>query len=89
MTFPVKFHTDEHVSDAVAQGLQRRGIDVTTTAQAGLLGAPDHLQLAYALREGRVMVSHDADMLRLAAAGTPHAGVAYCHGKKYGVGPSS
>jgi hypothetical protein len=30
---------------------------------------------------------HDADMLRLASAGTPHAGVAYCHGQKYKVGP--
>ncbi|HSZ56640.1 MAG TPA: hypothetical protein VK797_13315 [Tepidisphaeraceae bacterium] len=26
-------------------------------------------------------------MLRLASAGTPHAGVAYCHGQKYKVGP--
>jgi hypothetical protein len=35
----MKFHTDEHVSEAVALGLRRRGLDVTTTVQAGLLGA--------------------------------------------------
>ena len=82
----MKFHIDEHVSDAVAQGLRRRGFDVTTTAQAGLLGAPDADQLAYCRREEKVMVSHDADMLRLAATGTPHAGIAYCHNQKYKPG---
>jgi predicted nuclease of predicted toxin-antitoxin system len=82
----VTFHTDENVSEAVALGLRRRGLDVTTTNEAGLRGATDEAQLAYALRESRVVISHDADMLRLASAGTPHAGVAYCHGQKYKVG---
>jgi len=80
------FHTDEHVSEAVAQGLRRRGIDVTTTPQAGLLGTEDLEQLAFCRRENRVMVSHDTDMLRLAAAGVTHAGIAYCHNQKYKAG---
>jgi hypothetical protein len=75
----VKFHTDENVTDAVAQGLRQRGIDVTITHEVGLARASDEEQLAYALRESRVIVSHDADMLRLASVGTPHAGLAYCH----------
>jgi len=83
----VRFHTDENVSAAVAQGLRRRGLDVTTTNEAGLRSAADDVQLAYALRESRVMISHDADMLRLARSGTAHAGVAYCHREKYKVGP--
>ena len=33
----IRFHLDEHVDGAVAVGLRRRNIDVTTTAQAGLL----------------------------------------------------
>lgn len=82
----MKFHTDEHIAEAVALGLRRRGIDVTTTPQARLLGAADDVQLAYARSEGRVIVSHDPDMLRLAAAGTPHAGIAYCPHQKYNVG---
>jgi predicted nuclease of predicted toxin-antitoxin system len=82
----VRFHADENVSEAVAQGLLRRGFDITTTNEVGLRGATDEEQLAYALRESRVMISHDADMLRLASAGTPHAGLAYCHGQKYKVG---
>jgi hypothetical protein len=83
----MKFHTDENVSAAVASGLRRRGFDVTTTQEAGLLRASDLDQLAYGLREGRIVVSHDADMLRLAASNVAHAGIAYCHQGKYKAGP--
>jgi hypothetical protein len=31
MPLSIKFHLDEHVSGAIAAGLRRRGIDVTTT----------------------------------------------------------
>jgi predicted nuclease of predicted toxin-antitoxin system len=82
----MKFHLDEHVSHAVLQGLLRRGLDATISEQVHLLGATDAEQLAYCTREDRVMVSHDADMLRLAAGGTPHAGIAYCHNQKYKAG---
>jgi len=82
----MRFHTDEHVPFAVVLGLRRRGLDVTTTPDAGLLGAPDEDQLGYCRREGRVMVSHDPDMLRLAAEGAAHAGIAHCHAQKYKTG---
>jgi hypothetical protein len=82
----VKLHTDEHIADAVATGLRRRGLDVTTSAQAGLLGVSDEEQLAYCRRERRVIISHDPDMLRLAAEGISHAGIAYCHSRKYKTG---
>lgn len=82
----MKFHTDENVSETVALGLERRGFDVSTTPGAGLRGVSDEDQLAYCLREERVMVSHDADMLRLAAAGASHAGIAYCHNQRYKAG---
>jgi predicted nuclease of predicted toxin-antitoxin system len=82
----VKFHTDENVSQAVAQGLRNRGLDVTTTQDVGLQRARDEDQLAFALQESRAMVTHDADMLRLARAGASHAGIAYCHVQKYRVG---
>lgn len=32
----IRFHMDENVNTAIADGLRRRGIDVTTTAKAGL-----------------------------------------------------
>jgi hypothetical protein len=60
------------------QGLRLRGIDVTTSTDAGLIGAGDEAQLAFALTQQHVIVSHDRDLLRLHAAGVAHAGIAYC-----------
>jgi hypothetical protein len=48
----LRFHLDESVASAVAAGLRRRGIDVTTATDAGLRQANDevhlHLQCAKA-----------------------------------------
>ncbi len=74
----LRFHLDEHVPHAVAHGLRRRQIDVTTTTDAGLLGASDEEHVAFAIRENRVIFTNDRDFLRLAAAGSAHAGIVYC-----------
>ncbi len=74
----IRFHLDENCSKAVAGGLRRRGIDVTTTPEVGLMGAIDEQQAAYCLAEGRILFTQDQDFLRLDAAGVPHAGIAYC-----------
>lgn len=73
----MRFHLDEHVAHAVATGLRRRGIDVTTTADADLLDAPDENHVVYALRENRVIFTQDRDFLRIAARGDEHAGIIY------------
>jgi predicted nuclease of predicted toxin-antitoxin system len=59
------FHLDEHIASAVAVGLRSHGVDLTTTAEAGLTAASDEEQLAYARDAGRVLVTHDAGFLRL------------------------
>src|SRR5262245_50790580 len=82
----LKFHLDEHVAFALATGLRRHGIDLTTSADAGLLNADDEAQLAFATAEERVLVTHDHDFLRLHSAWLPHHGIAYCHQNKYSVG---
>jgi predicted nuclease of predicted toxin-antitoxin system len=69
---------DEHVPHAVAHGLRRREIDVTTTTDAGLIEASDDEHIAFALREQRVIFTNDRDFLRLAATGVSHAGIVYC-----------
>ena len=79
MPLVLKFHLDEHVSPAIAAGLRRRGIDVTTTREVGLQGADDTDHIAFALPAGRVIVTHDEDYLMLHAQGVRHAGIAYCH----------
>ena len=75
----IRFHLDEHVAHAVADGLRQLGIDVTTTTDANLLGAEDGDQIAYGLAQGRVIFTEDDDLLVLAAAGCQHAGLGYCH----------
>jgi predicted nuclease of predicted toxin-antitoxin system len=73
----IRFHLDENVDHAIAHGLRRHGIDVTVSSEVGLLSAPDEEQLAFALAQQRVIVTHDRDMLRLARRGVPYAGIAY------------
>jgi predicted nuclease of predicted toxin-antitoxin system len=59
----IRFHLDEHCDPAIAAGLRLHNIDVTTTANAGLLRAPDEKQVAYALNERRVVFTQDKDFL--------------------------
>jgi predicted nuclease of predicted toxin-antitoxin system len=80
------FHLDEHGAKALANGLRRLGIDVTTTFEVGLAGASDEEQLAYSLAQGRVIFTQDDDFLCIHAAGIPHAGIAYCHQESRSVG---
>lgn len=59
---------------------------MTTTADAGLLGAQDVDQIAYGLGQGRVIFTEDDDLLVLAAAGTAHSGLVYCHQNVRSIG---
>lgn len=82
----ILFHLDENCTKAIAKGLRRHGIDVTTTPEAGLLGATDEEQLAYGLSLGRVIFTQDRDFLRIQAAGIPHAGIVYCERDTKSIG---
>jgi hypothetical protein len=82
----IRFQLDEHCDPAIAHGLRRLGIDVTTTPEVGLIGRTDEEQVAHALPLGRVIFTQDRDDLRLHASGKPHAGIAYCHQQSRGIG---
>lgn len=86
MSRTIQFHLDENCPNAIAEGLRRRGIDVTTTPEVGLIGATDEEQTAHALAEGRVIFTQDQDFLAINAAGVPHAGIAYCRQGKRTTG---
>ena len=60
----IRFHLDEHVDHDIATGLRTRGIDVTTTADAGLLRAGDEEHMAFALPEKRVIFDTRPKSLR-------------------------
>jgi hypothetical protein len=82
----IRFHLDENCPRAIALGLRRRGIDATTTPEAGLLGAADEEQAAYALLASRVIFTQDRDFLRIHATGIAHAGIAYCEKDTRSIG---
>jgi len=82
----IRYHLDEHVDRAVAEGLRHRGVDVTTTVGAGLEGAADEDQLTFAAAQGRVFVTRDRHFLVLHSHGVAHAGIAFWHSKRRNVG---
>ena len=71
--------------NAVAAGLRSRGIDVTTTDEAGLRSMADAEHLSFAASHGRVLVTRDADFLRLAPR-EAHAGIVYWNPKHRNLG---
>jgi hypothetical protein len=82
----IRFHLDEHVDPSISDGLKRRGIDVTTTVDAGLVWETDKRHAEYVVRTQRVMCTQDADFLRMHAAGWNHDGIAYCRPHSRSVG---
>jgi predicted nuclease of predicted toxin-antitoxin system len=82
----IQFHLDEQVELAIAEALRRRGIDVSTTPEAGLLGATDEEQLAFAISQERVIFTKDDDFLALHRRCLEHYGIAYCHQNSRSLG---
>ena len=82
----IRFHLDEQVDRAIGEALSRRGIDVTTTPEAGLLGAVDQEQLAFAISQQRVIFTRDDDFLAFHQRGIEHYGLVYCHQNSRSIG---
>ena len=82
----IRYHLDENCNRAVADGLRRRGIDVTTTPEVGLLRASDEEQAAYGLAQDRVILTHEEDFLIIDATGPRHAGIVFCRIGRYRIG---
>jgi predicted nuclease of predicted toxin-antitoxin system len=65
---------DEQVKSVIARELRRRGIDVTTTVEAGLRIHSDEVQLAFICQEKRVLFTQDDDFLKMASLTSAHPG---------------
>ena len=72
MAETIKFHLDENIRNAIAEGLRRRAIDVTTTSEQSLNGVSDEVQLKFALSQNRVIFTQDTDFLRMNQTGMTH-----------------
>lgn len=88
----IQIYIDE---DAGARGLvnalRSRGVTVLTALEAGLTGADDGQQLAYATGRQSVLYSHNAsDFYRLhtewVSAGREHAGMILAPQQRFSVG---
>jgi predicted nuclease of predicted toxin-antitoxin system len=86
MANKIKFHLDENVSNAIAQGLRSRDIDVTTVPEVGLIGVGDEQQVIFARSQQRVIFTFDDDFLRLASQGIDHAGIIYTRQQNHSIG---
>jgi predicted nuclease of predicted toxin-antitoxin system len=77
----LRLYADECVDARIVAGLRRRGIEVLTAGDEGLLGATDEAHLQRATDLSRVVVSNDQDFLRLAndraMSGTGHPGLIF------------
>ncbi len=73
----LRFYFDEHLDLVIASQLRLRGVDAVTAREVGRANQKitDQEQLAYAVSEGRVMVSKDRDFVTLAYVQVPHEGV--------------
>jgi hypothetical protein len=82
----VRYHLDEQMPGALALALRSLGIDVETTPEAGLLGAPDHVHLTHARAQGRVVVTEDSDFATLHYQVETYGGIAYFPGGRRSIG---
>lgn len=81
-----RFYLDENVPVAVEAQSLGRGVDVLSARTAAALGESDPQHLARSTALGRVLCTHDADFLRLAAQGVEHAGIAFAASRMVGIG---
>jgi len=77
---------DENMPVAIADQLQRRGIEVVTARDLNTLGDSDLNHLARATALGYVLCTYDADYLDLVASGVEHAGIVKGMADKHWVG---
>lgn len=82
----IRFHLDENCDLAIAAGLRLHGVDVTTPADVGLVGAVDETHVVFGLVDRRVIFTHDSDFVALHHSGVPHAGISYCHQQRHSLG---
>jgi Domain of unknown function (DUF5615) len=82
----IRYHLDENVSGAIALALRRRGVDVTTAAESGLVGTNDFDHSDFAASQNRVIETHDGDFTRIHADGARHSGICYCSKDKHSIG---
>ena len=77
MEVAIRLYLDENLNPVIAEQLRARGVDAVSVRDLDQLGESDLSHLESASSMGRVLVTSDADFLRLAASGVSHAGIIF------------
>ena len=86
MTEKIRFHLDENVNLQIARALEKMEIEVSTSTTEPLRTATDEAQWSYVKREGRVLITHDSDFLRIASKDFNHPGILFCRKDERSLG---
>ena len=77
---------DQHVPRAISVGLRLRGVDVVTAFEDGASEMNDSELLNRASELGRVLFTHDDDLLVEAATRQKDGGLFYAHQLRISIG---
>jgi hypothetical protein len=87
----LKLYMDVHIPWAITRGLRHRGVDAVTAQEDGAARIPDPELLDRATQLGRVLFTHDEDLLREAArrqqTDEGFAGLIYAEHASTRIGP--
>ena len=86
MARTIRFHVDEHIDFAVAEGLRPRGIDVSTTPERNFIVQSYDVHWLLVNEEQRLLVTSDSDFLIFHSQGRSYWGIAYCHKQSRSIG---
>ena len=75
----IRFYFDEHIKLAIAGALRKRGVDILTAQEAGMLGVADEVHFQMAVSQDMAIFTQDTDFLRLHKSGVTHHGIVYTH----------
>ncbi len=79
----MKIYCDENIESAIVEGLRRRDIEVISVQDTKDLGKSDEYHLERAFKLGAVILTYDADLLKIAhqwnQKGKRHRGILYAH----------
>ncbi len=85
-----RLYADEHIPLAVVSALNRQGHDVVRALQVFGEGVQDTIHFQRARADRRVLLTQDADFLRLSAQllseGGHHSGIVYWPQSTYSIG---
>jgi predicted nuclease of predicted toxin-antitoxin system len=81
----IKIYADESVNIAIVEGLKRRGVLAFSAKDLGKLGLTDEEQLEIAAQKQAVILTNDADFIKIALH-KKHLGIIYVHQRKMTIG---